>query len=38
MSMGMNEVNITDKWDLWWSDSTVDIKKAKHLKNYQVRC
>lgn len=36
ISMGMRVVKFTDKWDLYWCDTPLDIKKIKDLKKYQV--
>lgn len=36
VSMGMKFVKFTDQWDLCWSDSSMDVKRAKEMKKYQV--
>lgn len=36
ISMGMHIVKPEESWDLWWCNTPMDIKKAKHLKKYQV--
>ncbi|KAF0755079.1 tubulin polyglutamylase TTLL6 [Aphis craccivora] len=35
ISMGMHIVKPEESWDLWWCNTPMDIKKAKHLKKYQ---